>query len=268
MAAVLLAIGTSAAVAEDGVPSWSGFYGGAHIGYGWGERNGEIAGEFEKIFDVVPDLGVNPGQRARDGEVEEEYTSRLEGILGGFHVGGNLQLNSFVFGFEGDYDWSGVDTSKSFDPEIGLNAATAAAIANGTARIEGDPKINYSAGLDDVASIRGRVGFATEKYLIYATAGWAAAEAKISVSSQAAPGFPSGSFSTSDTLDGYVIGGGVEYRLSRYISLRAEALHYDLGSLKYEFESEDAATNNIEELEGKQDFAFTQVRAGLSLHLN
>jgi opacity protein-like surface antigen len=75
-----------------------------------------------------------------------------------------------------------------------------------------------------------------------------------------------GSFAASKTLNGYVWGGGVEYMITRQLSLRLEALHYDLGSLSYE--AEETEGNAIEAAEGSVSFDFTQVRAGLSVHLN
>lgn len=267
-AVAILTTTCGAQAQETNFGSWSGFYGGAQIGYGWGDSNGHIEGEFEKVYDLVPDIGASAGQRARDATLDNGYSSSVNGLLGGVHVGGNLQVSGFVFGFEGDYDWSSADGSKSLSPEVSINGATQTALDNGTTSIVGDPKVNIDSELENVASIRGRLGYGTSKFLVYGTAGWAVADANVSVTSvNPTAGFPGGKFSVSDTLSGYVVGGGVEYRLSQSISLRTEVLHYNLGSLKYEFESE-VASNNIEEAEGKQDFEFTQVRAGLSFHLN
>jgi outer membrane immunogenic protein len=58
---------------------WSGFYVGAHVGYG----EGQVDGEYDSnAFSLEPN-----------------------GVLGGLHAGYNLQLGSFVIGAEGDFSW-------------------------------------------------------------------------------------------------------------------------------------------------------------------
>jgi outer membrane immunogenic protein len=72
---------------------WSGFYVGAHVGYG----EGQVEGEYDSdAFSLDPN-----------------------GVLGGLHAGYNLQLGSFVIGAEGDFSW--VDWADS----AALDTATA-----------------------------------------------------------------------------------------------------------------------------------------------
>lgn len=267
----LLAIGSaSASKAQDGAGGWTGFYGGAHIGYGSGDSDGTISGEFEKVYDLVPDIGTTAGRRARDAELEDATSNHvLDGVLGGLHVGGNVQFSNFVFGVEGSYDWTDVNGEKSLVPEASINAETQTALDNNLTELEGNPTVRVSTDIDDIASIRGRIGVVTSNALIYATGGWAWADAAVSVASlDPAPGFPAGAFSASDDLSGYVIGGGVEFKVSRNFAIRAELLYFDLGSISYEFESDDPATNNIEEAVGKQEIDLTQIRVGATYYLN
>jgi outer membrane immunogenic protein len=62
--------------------TWTGFYIGPNIGYGWA------------------DVGLNG-------------SSHLDGIVGGGQLGYNWQAGSFVFGIEGDIQGSGEDTSDT-----------------------------------------------------------------------------------------------------------------------------------------------------------
>lgn len=61
---------------------WSGFYAGAHVGYGWGDW--DYSGDF------VQD-GVAP-----------------EGAIGGVQIGYNWQVDNIVFGLQADLDLAGV----------------------------------------------------------------------------------------------------------------------------------------------------------------
>ena len=66
---------------------WTGFYAGAHVGYGWGKTN----------F-AAPGFGsTNP-----------------KGGLGGLHGGYNWQTGSYVFGAEGDLDLSWMESSTAY----------------------------------------------------------------------------------------------------------------------------------------------------------
>jgi outer membrane immunogenic protein len=72
------------------VYDWTGFYLGAHVGYGEVQVDG--------LYD---DGGAT------------DFTFGLEpnGILGGLHAGYDLQLGSFVIGAEGDFSWVNWDDS-------------------------------------------------------------------------------------------------------------------------------------------------------------
>lgn len=269
----MAALCVSTAVADDKIlGSWSGFYAGAHIGYGWGDSDGHIEGEVEKVFErLVHQAPSGPGgtytlgNLARDGAHDDDYSTSNRGVLGGFHIGGNLQFNAFVFGVEGDYDWSGVDDTTDIAVRVRPQDV-------GNVHDEPTPTTSVSSEIDNIGSIRGRIGVANNQWLVYGTAGWAWADASVAVV-QHNPmvakfpdvAFSGGSFSADKSLSGYVYGGGVEYKVMRNLSLRVEALRYDLGSIDYEFASE-TADNNIEEAEGTQDFKLTQVRAALTVH--
>src|SRR5690606_9296591 len=63
--------------------SWTGFYAGGHVGYGWSYLS-----------------GTDPtGGSSAD----------LRGWLGGLQLGYNYQMGRFVIGIEGDYSWAGVE---------------------------------------------------------------------------------------------------------------------------------------------------------------
>jgi outer membrane immunogenic protein len=258
---------TGAAAQESVYGDWTGFYFGGQAGYGWGDSSGEIEGEFEKTLRRNPPLPANPasaGEVARDAVLDDEpYSFSSNGGLAGLHVGGNVQLNAILFGIEADYDWSTLSSGTTLTPE---------AKAGQAGDVTADrPTVELGTAIDGVATVRGRVGFATRDWVVYGTGGLAWAEATFSlVSNNPNVGLQEdivdGHLGETKTLNGYVYGGGIEYKISRQLSLRGEVLHYDLGRLSYEIE--DIEGQNFEDVEGSHNVDFTQVRAALSFHLN
>jgi len=74
--------------------SWTGFYVGAHVGYGWGQ---------EKLG--FPAIGYSTSFSPK-------------GVVGGGQIGYNYQINQFVLGLEADVDGTGM-SKTSFDPVTG-----------------------------------------------------------------------------------------------------------------------------------------------------
>ena len=112
-------------VAIPAVPlfTWTGLYLGGQIGYAWGTDT----------LTVFPfGFGTN-------------FTPN--GVVGGAHIGYNLQLNQFVAGLEGDVEGTGID--RSFSPGGVL----------------------YNTSIPVQGSIRGRLGVAFDRVLLYATGG-------------------------------------------------------------------------------------------------
>src|SRR5262249_40248282 len=118
-----------------------------------------------------------------------------------------------------------------------------------------------------LASVAGRLGVTWGRALFYGKAGWAGGEVsasgKLNVSRNfnfppGAPFFVNG-VETTKWLNGWTIGGGVEFALSDRWSAKAEYMHYELGKDRFEVsdgpESVDA------------DVSANVVRIGLNLHL-
>jgi outer membrane immunogenic protein len=164
--------------------TWTGFYVGLNAGYGWGHS---------KIFEDCEDCAPNP--------IFPMGTFDPKGFIGGGQVGYNYQMNSLVLGVEGDFDYFGAQASG-----LGLS--------NGYIQT-----VRYHW----FATTRGRVGWAVDKALFYATGG--AAFADIFHSSLN----PDGS-QGSTTRAGWVAGGGIEYAVSPHWSVKGEYLYADLGT--------------------------------------
>lgn len=121
------------------------------------------------------------------------------GLVGGT-VGANYQLGSVVFGLEADADWSNISGTTFNTSCAGVGCQT---------------------NSDWLATVRGRVGYAWDRVLVYGTAGGAFANV------QAAAGFLP--FSNS-TQVGWTAGAGVEYAFAPNWTAKVEYLFVDLGN--------------------------------------
>jgi len=175
--------------------TWTGVYIGGQIGYSWGTQHYDFNDSF---FGRFGNFGYN-----------------TNGVIGGAHVGYNLQLAQWVLGLEGDVD--GSSNSKTFNSSVFHPVVGAFNDAIHTnASIEG--------------SIRGRVGIAFDRVLLYGTGGVAFGGFNNSFrTSGFLIGFPGGYDSVSTTRVGWTAGGGVEYAVTNNWSVRAEYRYTDFG---------------------------------------
>jgi len=172
--------------------SWTGFYAGANIGYAF-SGDEEIG------------LTTNLGGFARAGDFE------LSGFFGGLQAGYNWHLSpSLVFGIEGDIQLSGVDD------KVGPNATVpAGGIVRGSSDVQW------------LGTLRGRLGWAADRTLFYATGGLAFAGVDYVVNFT--NGVNTSVMKNDDTLTGYVVGGGIEHAFSNRWSLKFEYQYINLG---------------------------------------
>ncbi len=89
--------------------------------------------------------------------------------------------------------------------------------------------ISYSSDLDWFGTVRGRVGYAVDRALVYFTGGFAYGGIKNEVSYRSAGNPSGGDFRFDGTATGYVIGSGVEYKFTPRWSVKAEYQYIDLG---------------------------------------
>jgi outer membrane immunogenic protein len=166
--------------------TWTGIYVGGQVGYAWGNTNTNLT---DGIGDFV------------------SFSTNNNGVIGGGHVGYNLQLSQFVVGLEGDVDGSSLSKTISGTPIIG--GVLVPTTINGKLDVQG--------------SIRGRIGYAWDRVLIYGTGGVAFGGFNGSIST------PFGFDSTSTTRVGWTAGGGLEYAITNNWSVRAEYRYTQYG---------------------------------------
>jgi outer membrane immunogenic protein len=182
--------------------TWTGAYVGGQMGYAWGRQNTTFTNNFGDFAGFSPNTA---------------------GFIGGGHAGYNLQLNQFVIGLEGDIDGSDL-SSRGFVLPVQVDGFTALSTFNTSIGAQG--------------SIRGRVGYAWDHLLTYATGGVAFAgvignvctnfNASAFPGGAAFPGF-NGCDHASTSRVGWTVGGGVEYAVSNNWSIRLEYRYSDFG---------------------------------------
>jgi outer membrane immunogenic protein len=138
-----------------------------------------------------------------------------------------------VWGLEADLGWANIDETTSTFGIVPPGAVT------GT----------FTTELNWLGTVRGRVGYAFDRFLPYVTGGVAFGGVRGSF----AVTTPAGAFAASgtDTNIGWTVGGGVEYAFTPNLSLKGEYLYVDLG------DTDPTPLNNVE-------FTTHIVRAGLN----
>jgi outer membrane immunogenic protein len=178
--------------------TWTGIYIGGQIGYAWASGNNEFNG-FDPFFG--PGVALN-----------SSVGGTPNGVIGGANVGYNYQINQWVVGIEGTVDGTSLsNTAVAAFPD------GSTLTANSTADIQG--------------SIRGRLGVAWDRALIYATGGVAFGgfNTNLSLSAPNVPFFTSASLS--NTRTGWTVGGGIQYAVTNNWSIRAEYRYTNFGSI-------------------------------------
>ena len=201
-------------------PNWTGWYIGGHLGYG------------KSRFSTTP----------HEGQTDDGIANhRPSGLVGGMHGGYNWQMNSFVFGLEGDLSATGWEGNVYF-PGTDSRFVTS--------------KVNL------LGSLRARLGITFDRTLLYVTGGLAYTKAKfLGVS-------PDGTLTIGEHKKwGSVLGGGVEWKQTPNFSWRAEGLYYRFNSKRGAFGS--ANVNGSISAAGESKFKDAWVvRLGATYHFD
>jgi outer membrane immunogenic protein len=159
-------------------------------------------------------LGLNGGGGWGTSNWDSAGSFNLSGGVVGGTAGLNWQTGHAVLGLEGDVDWSSLKGST-----------TSAACPAGCTTAD-----------DWLATVRGRAGYAFDRFMPYVTGGLAVGDIKAST-----PGFAG----ATQTNAGWTAGGGVELALTSNWTAKAEYLHVDLGNLNCGFNCGVVGNNNV-----------------------
>ncbi|MGA8169757.1 MAG: outer membrane beta-barrel protein, partial [Methylocystis sp.] len=208
------------------LPAWNGFYFGGHMGYAGGRSNWsgpDIAGSsgLAKPIDTFTEAGS---------------------FLGGFQGGYNFLLPShLLMGLEADF---------TFPAYPDLSGQTTGASANFISPTLG--AASYTEAMQTSGTVRGRVGYVFNDWLVYGTGGFAWARTQQTLT-QTSSGTTDAPFLW---RSGWVVGGGLEVPLIPNWTARLEYLYSNFGSKAVGF------PNNNEVF--RSDFAMHTARLGLN----
>jgi outer membrane immunogenic protein len=167
--------------------SWTGFYVGANIG---------AARARSSVSDEAGDILGAPADANRTG------------VIGGLQAGYNWQISNVVLGIEGDVSFASLDRTIGTVP--------------GTFGLDDTFKSRLSA----LGTVRGRIGWAFDRVLVYGTGGVAFASLKDEVVDPVTNiGFTA---SPKSGVTGWTAGGGVEFAITNNWTAKAEYLHVGL----------------------------------------
>jgi len=178
------------------VTNWSGFYVGAQVGGAWSDSDWRYKNPnwFNTLGPIV---------------VITNFDLDGSGVLGGGQAGFNYQSGAWVFGIEGSV--AGTDLSDS-RPSPFFPASD-----------------RYSSDISWLATVTGRLGYARDRWLVYAKGGWAGADVELTLFDRFTPVRAS----SATWANGWTVGGGAEYALGESLSLAVEYDYADLGTERW-----------------------------------
>ncbi|MFN3657296.1 MAG: outer membrane protein [Pseudolabrys sp.] len=176
-------------------------------------------------FYIGGDIGAGWGRHNRtipSSGFTNSYNS--SGIIGGVHGGYNWQMQAIVVGLEADINATGI---KGDD--------------GGTGGTLDSTKLKW------LGSVRGRIGYAFDRFLVFGTGGWAFGGLEHFNNAGAGETF-------TKNRSGWTLGGGVEYGLTPNWTVRADYRYVDLGTY-----SNGAPTNGVAPYEVSNKFNIVTV---------
>lgn len=188
--------------------TWTGFYAGVNGGYAWGDKSDRnYVWTYHGAFDVMDSVS----------------SRKLEGGFGGGQIGYNFQSGALVYGLEADFQGSSIQNSRNSFPSV------AQAQFGYTGLYTGRSQLDY------FGTVRARLGYSFDRWLVYATGGLAYGDVKsgFNYTDTNVYGYGgSATVSRNTTKAGYAVGAGVEYAITPNWSAKVEYQYIDLGKGK------------------------------------
>jgi outer membrane immunogenic protein len=170
-------------------------------------------------------IGINGGGGFGRSAWDPTGSFNTSGGLVGGTVGYNYQFGQAVAGLEGDVDWADIKGTTTSNCPLGCKTSDSW-----------------------LATVRGRLGYAADRFLPFITGGGAFGDIKAST-----PGFPG----ANNTRAGWTLGGGIEAAIAQNWTAKVEYLYVDLGKFNCGFSCGVTATNNV-------SFNTNLIRAGIN----
>jgi outer membrane immunogenic protein len=226
--------------------NWSGFYAGGNIGYSWGKANTDVS---VPGFTVAAATAGAPVPVDIPGSAFSE-SLKPKGLIGGGQIGWNSQFSNWVLGLEADWQASGQKDDRSRSDAFAFTSTTTPPFD-----VAGTSQTSLEARLKWFGTVRGRVGYAWDRVLVYGTGGLAYGKFDVSGVNTIAgtatcvgiagvcgaipavtPFSQTTSLSSSKSKAGWTLGAGVEGAafLPNW-TWKAEYLYLDFGKFDHSF---------------------------------
>jgi outer membrane immunogenic protein len=235
--------------------TWDKFYVGLNGGYSWGRS--DTTGTF---YNNLTGVQLSPTQNT---------TLHLDGAVFGGQIGKNWQNGKWVFGLEADAQWTderGRDLFTCVTPTAPPGGVCNLITAGPGAGVS--PTTTFNQEISWFATFRGRVGgLITPTALLYVTGGLAVAGIKTDgvISGFTAAQVPTSvAWSNDATNWGWVVGAGLEARITGNWTGKIEGLYMDYGSVS----GAPVLTTSNPQLRFNYSSGITDVvvRAGVNYH--
>jgi outer membrane immunogenic protein len=202
------------------VAIWNGWYGGIHGGYGWNDPTATFnPATFASVF-----AASNPGITVNGSSGPFGLAVQPDGWLGGIQLGRNWQNGNLVYGFEIDASFADIKDKASQNFFV---------LASDPDNLDFTGTFFLSRKIDALGTFRGRLGWANNALLLYATGGLALGHVKTTMgvtnlvaANPANFGGPIAgagrSVSSTDTQFGAALGGGFEWMFAPRWSFKGE----------------------------------------------
>ncbi len=153
------------------------------------------------------------------------------GLVGGT-IGYNYQGGPIVVGLEADVDWANINGSKTPFPGV-----------------------TGKSSVDELNTIRARLGYSFDRMLVYVTGGYAGGSVNGTVNNFASS--PNLILGESHYLNGYAVGVGVEYSINPHFSVKGEYMFNSLSQSAYFGGTPSAINSGVN---------FSTLKAGVNYH--
>lgn len=239
---VLPAVAADTANAAPPMPSpfsWNGFYVGANLG---------ALSQRSQLDSFLPSVG-GAANYCFTADCTFSDTQRATGVFGGVQLGYNFLSGRMLYGFEVDFGLSSAkDTVRSPTTASGYT-------------------YNSETGIEALGTVRGRLGYMfTPSTVLYGTGGLAFAKTRDAVQHVNTFTGATYSWAKADWRAGWALGAGFEFALTRNISIRGEALYYDLGTKDLETRGSEFGTVEVAGVRDRMDGVIARI--GLNYFFN
>ncbi len=220
--------------------TWTGIYAGFNAGYAW--SNDRLTTRALDPTDLEASAAINGLGLAR-----QKFDAG--GFTGGAQIGYNYQFtpgSGLVVGFEADAQYT--DLKRRRSSTFFVDESADGGFPPGT--VTEASAVTATKQLSFLGTVRGRLGYAWDRVLVYGTGGFAYGQTddRFTFTGTSTDNSPGGDGVERNSITtrhrkmqtGYAYGGGIEYALptdsvlnffrANAITLKVEYLHYDLGS--------------------------------------